>query len=111
MGPERLIRLEVGEPAGCLEQAVVIGAAAGTPLEVDRRAGIHPCRVFPSELELDGGVEDLLAGGAARISVQRAQKFVEATKIGPQAASSSSTGCPAAAMLARRLRLASNRFL
>lgn len=101
----------VGKPADRLEQAVVIGAAAGAALQVDRRAGVHACRVFPCELQLDIGVEDLLAGDAAGVSLLGSEKLVEATKIGRQAASFSLRGCPAAAMLARRLRLASNRFL
>jgi hypothetical protein len=62
-----LFGLGVGKPAGRLEQAVVIGAAAGAALEVDSRAGVHACRVFPCELQLDIGVEDFLAGGAARV--------------------------------------------
>jgi hypothetical protein len=89
----------------------VVGPAAGAALEVDSRAGVHACRVFPCELQLDVGVEDFLAGDAPGISLHGSEKFVEATKIGRQAASFSLRGCPAAAMLARRLRLASNRFL
>jgi hypothetical protein len=42
----------------------VIGPAAGAALEVARGTGIHACRVFPGELKLDVGVEDLLAYGS-----------------------------------------------
>jgi hypothetical protein len=89
----------------------VIGPAAWTALKVDGRTGERTHWIFAGELQLDVGVEDVLARGAAWIPVFGAQKLVEATKIGHQAASLSDRGCPAAAMLARRLRLATNRFL
>jgi hypothetical protein len=68
-GSGRFSGRDVAKPAGRFEQAVVIGAAAGAALEVDSRSGVHACRVFPCELQLDVGVEDFLAGRAARISV------------------------------------------
>jgi hypothetical protein len=106
-----LLGLDLGKPAGCFAQTVVIGPAAGTALKVDRRARVNACRVSPGELQLDVCVEDLLAGRAPRVPVLGAQQLVKATKIRHQAASLSGTGCPAAAILARRLRLASNGFL
>jgi hypothetical protein len=71
----------------------------------------YKCVGSSGELDLDVGVEDDLAGGAARVSVFGAQQCVKVTVIAHQAASVLSTACPAAAMLARRVRLASNRFL
>jgi nickel/cobalt transporter (NiCoT) family protein len=103
-----LLGLDVGEAARRFEQAGVIGLATWTALKMDRRAGEHTGRILAGQLQLDVGVEDFLACGATRVSVLGAQKLVEATKIGHQAASFSRSGCPAAAMLARRLCLASN---
>src|SRR5437899_3044190 len=105
-----LLGLDVGEPAGRFQQTVVIGPAAGAALEVDRGAWVHLCRVFPGQLQLNVGVEDVLARGASCVSILGAQQLVEPATVSHQAASSS-TGCPAAAILARRLRLAPNRFL
>jgi hypothetical protein len=62
-----LLGLDLGKPAGRFEQAVMIGAAAGAALQVDSRAGVHACGVFPCELQLDVGVEDFLTGRATRI--------------------------------------------
>jgi hypothetical protein len=73
--------------------------------------GIQACWVFPGELELDVGVEDDLAGGAARVSLPSGQQLIEVSVIAHQAAAALSTACPAPAMLERRVRLASNRFL
>ena len=91
------------EPARCFEQPVVIGPAAGAALKVDRRAGVNPSRILPSELQLDVGVEDLGANDAARISILGAQKPIEVAKIGHRAASFLSDRCPGAAILVSSL--------
>jgi hypothetical protein len=96
----------VGEAARRLQQSGVIGLATWTALKMDRRTGEHTSWIFASELQLDVGVEDLLAGAAARVPVLGSQQLVKATTIGHHAASFSRTGCLAAAILARRLRLA-----
>jgi hypothetical protein len=51
--PGVLLGLGVGTPARRLKQAVVIGAAAGATLEMDRHAGVRACRVFSCELQPD----------------------------------------------------------
>jgi hypothetical protein len=72
----------VGEAACRFEQPGVIGLATWTTLKVDRRTGEHKSRIFAGQFQLDVRVEDVLAGGAARVSVLGAQQLVEATKIG-----------------------------
>jgi hypothetical protein len=52
-----------------------------------------------------------IRGESPRVQSPVRADLAEAAKISHQAASASCTGCPAAAMLARRLRRASNRFL
>jgi hypothetical protein len=60
----------------------VIGLATWTTPKVDRRTGEHARRILAGQLQLDVGVEDVLAGGAAGVSLLGAQDLVEATKIG-----------------------------
>src|SRR5262245_16378440 len=92
--PYPLLRRDVAEAPRCLEQAGVIGLATRTALEVDGRPGEDTSRIFPGELQLDIGVEDLLAGGATGVSLLGAQQVVEVTKIGHRASSPSRTACP-----------------
>jgi hypothetical protein len=59
----------------------MIDLAAGAALKVDRRTGVSASRVFPHELQLDIGVQDLLACDAPGVSVNGAQKLVDAMEI------------------------------
>jgi hypothetical protein len=63
-----LIGPGVAETASGFEETVVVRTTARTALEVDGRPGIHQRRVFAGQLELDIGVKDPLAGGAAGVS-------------------------------------------
>lgn len=81
--------LGVREQAGCLEQPGVIDLAAGTAQEMNRGTRIGTCRVFPSQLEFDVDIENVLAGGAARIPVLGTEEFMEAMGIGQVVASAS----------------------
>jgi hypothetical protein len=78
---------------------------------MDRRAWIDAGRILAGELQLDIGLEDLGAGGAARISIAGAQELIEVTKIGHGAVSLSSNRDPAAAILLTSLPVAANRIV
>lgn len=84
--------LDLGEAARGFEQPGVIGPTPWTALKVDRRPGEHKSWILAGQLQFDVGVQDVLAGGAARVSVLRAQQLVERTLIRHHAASVSSTG-------------------
>src|SRR5262249_24434118 len=104
--------IDTPEPPSGLEQPVVVGATAGAAPHVDRGARERAGGIRTGQLELDVGVEDVLAGRTARVALRRAQQLVEAAPgIDHATTSSSSTPCPAAASRLRSVRLASNRFL
>jgi hypothetical protein len=72
-----LLGFGVGKPAGCFEQPVVIEPAPRAAPKVGRGTGVNTGRGCAGELQLDIGVEDLLAGGAPGVSVFGAQKLGE----------------------------------
>src|SRR5919197_5276721 len=106
-----LLRVEIAEAPGRLEHPVVVGAAARADAKVDRGAREALAGVLAAQLQLDVLVHDRDAGVAARITLLGAQQLVELVQVGHARASSSLSGWPAAARLARSLRRASKRFL
>jgi hypothetical protein len=71
----------VGELAGRLEDASIIGLAARAALEVDRGAGVDARRVLPRKLELDVGVQNFLPRRAAGVTIVGAEKVGEVMTI------------------------------
>ena len=55
----------------------MIGAATGTAPEVDGGAGIDAGGVFPGQLQLDVGVQDLLACRAARVAILGGEQLIQ----------------------------------
>src|SRR6201996_1719598 len=106
-----LLGAYVAEPARRLEQPVVLSPAARATLQMNRRAGVNPGRVLSCQLQLDVGVEDPDAGGAARISIGGAEKLIQLTQIGHLAPSSLNDGYPRCGIFVRSLRLATNGAL